>query len=169
MKTPVRTERLTLRPLGPQDFDAVWEMASDEGLVRMKATWPYPPDEAFTRARLANDHAASGRVSAIVHGTDTIGTVAVTGGTLGYVLRRAWWGRGFATEAVRAKVAQAFRLTDLDVLTAGAWVDNPASHRVLAKVGFVEVGRSRDFCAGRGGEVDGIDFALTRLAWAGQA
>ena len=162
---PIKTERLILRPLGLQDFDAMWEMASDEAIVAMKSSWPFPPDEDFTRARLSNENATSGRVSAIVHGADMIGTAAVTGGTLGYSLRRDWWGQGFATEAVAAKLRQSFERTDLSQIEAGVWVDNPASQRVLGKLGFEEIGRSKGISNGRGCEVEGIDYILTRQKW----
>jgi RimJ/RimL family protein N-acetyltransferase len=48
----------------------------------------------------------------------------------------AYWGRGFATEAVRAVIDHAFGDLAHDTLQSGARVSNPASRRVLEKCGF---------------------------------
>ena len=76
---------------------------------------------------------------------------------LGYWVARAHWGRGFATEAGRALIEIAYTL-GLAQLEASHFVDNPASGRVLEKLGFVATGLSapRYSCA-RGGE------AISRL------
>src|SRR5581483_1624280 len=55
---------------------------------------------------------------------------------LGYWLGVSYWGRGLATEAVRAVIDHAFGELDHEVLQAGARVSNPASRRVLEKCGF---------------------------------
>jgi RimJ/RimL family protein N-acetyltransferase len=76
---------------------------------------------------------------------------------LGYWIARAHWGKGFATEAGRAliEIARALKLPRLE---ASHFLDNPASGRVLEKLGFVPTGLSveRYSCA-RGGE------AMSRL------
>ncbi len=55
---------------------------------------------------------------------------------LGYWLDRAHWGQGYAFEAARALIRFAFNDTHLLKLRAGHAYDNPASGRVLAKLGF---------------------------------
>ena len=54
---------------------------------------------------------------------------------LGYGLRREFWGRGIATEAGRAVVAQA-RRDGLPYLTATHDRDNPRSGKVMQKLGM---------------------------------
>jgi RimJ/RimL family protein N-acetyltransferase len=58
---------------------------------------------------------------------------------LGYWIARDHWGRGIATEACRALVdiARTLRLRSLE---ASHFLDNPASGRVLAKLGFEPTG-----------------------------
>jgi RimJ/RimL family protein N-acetyltransferase len=72
---------------------------------------------------------------------------------LGYWISRPCWGRGFATEAGRAlvEIARALRLPQLE---ASHFIDNPASARVLDKLGFESTGiiAPRMNCA-RGEEV----------------
>ena len=59
---------------------------------------------------------------------------------LAYELLAAWHGRGHATEAAQAVVTWA-REAGYPRLWADVWDWNAASRRVLAKLGFVEVGR----------------------------
>jgi RimJ/RimL family protein N-acetyltransferase len=55
---------------------------------------------------------------------------------LGFHLRPAYWGQGFALEAGRAVVAWAFNTLDARALFAGHHPSNAASRRVLEKLGF---------------------------------
>jgi len=55
---------------------------------------------------------------------------------IGYWVAQPYWGRGIATDAVRALVPVAFRTSDIVRLQAGVFSGNPASMRVLEKCGF---------------------------------
>lgn len=55
---------------------------------------------------------------------------------LGYRFCRDVWGCGYATEAVSAMLAEAYRTTDLNVIMACVHPDNAASIGVLEKLGF---------------------------------
>ena len=59
---------------------------------------------------------------------------------LGYWITPDAWGRGYATEAAGA-VLRAARAAGVRRVTAGHFVDNPASGRVLRKLGFRPTGR----------------------------
>lgn len=59
---------------------------------------------------------------------------------LGYWLHPEVWGKGFAKEAAARVVQFAREDASLSSLTAGHAADNPASGRVLAHVGFEQVG-----------------------------
>jgi RimJ/RimL family protein N-acetyltransferase len=58
---------------------------------------------------------------------------------LGYWIARTHWGRGIATEACKALIEMA-RALGLASLEGSHFIDNPASARVLEKLGFVAVG-----------------------------
>ena len=60
---------------------------------------------------------------------------------LGYRLRRAAWGQGFATEATAACLDHAFRTLELDEVVAVIDPENYGSLRVIAKLGFQAAGR----------------------------
>ena len=158
-----RTRRLTLRPGWPEDAPAVARAMGHEKVVRMlaKAPWPYAlaDAEAFlTRQRPASD--ASFLI--LSHDGDyprPIGGIGLAaddqGHELGYWLTPDAWGRGYATEAGKAVVSIARHALGLKRLHSGHFVDNPASGRVLAKLGFQPTGRVEPrFSAGRGGDVD---------------
>ena len=57
-------------------------------------------------------------------------------GDLGYWLDEPCWGRGFALESAKVVLRFAFKEVRLKGLRSGHAVDNPASGRVLAKLGF---------------------------------
>jgi RimJ/RimL family protein N-acetyltransferase len=70
---------------------------------------------------------------------------------LGYWIARPYWGLGYATEAARAVLDIARHSLRLNRLVAGHFVDNPASGRVLEKIGFRPTGEIvQRHSAGRG-------------------
>lgn len=71
--------------------------------------------------------------------------VTAHGVELGYTLARRWWGRGLATEAARLCLSAAAGPLALPRLVALADVENPASARVLEKIGFAQRERRAAF------------------------
>ena len=61
-------------------------------------------------------------------------------GEIGYWVAEEYWGRGIATDAVRAVTAHAFQNHDLERLQAHVFLDNVASARVLEKCGYSKEG-----------------------------
>ena len=129
------TPALTYRPLHADDFDALHAMASDFSIVRQLGRWPWPAQEAFTRSR-CKPYAGAGFVWAVCEGARMIGTVAVTGGELGYMFAPDVHGRGIATKAARDAISHAFANYDVPAITASVWADNAGSAAVLRKCGF---------------------------------
>jgi RimJ/RimL family protein N-acetyltransferase len=85
---------------------------------------------------------------------------------LGYWIGRPYWGRGYATEAIGALTAHSFAaFPDADVIGAGVFADNPASRRVLEKLGFHNAGGKETFSKSRGVSVPTTDMRLTRAGW----
>ncbi|MGE4611243.1 MAG: GNAT family N-acetyltransferase [Paracoccaceae bacterium] len=153
---------LRLRDFREDDFDAFHALCSDYDVVKMVCSWPYPADSEFSRMRMNTPEAKAGLVSVIECGGKFAGSIGGIQGGLGYMLAKRFWGCGIATWAVRAKVNECFRRIDWDKIEAGAWVDHPASIRVLEKCGFKFVNEITQFCKARDCEVDGVDFVLTR-------
>lgn len=81
---------------------------------------------------------------------------------VGYWLGEPYWGRGIATEALRLVTAYAFDHFDLLRLEAGVFDYNPASARVLEKVGYTFEGRLRKNCLKEGRVIDELIYARVR-------
>jgi RimJ/RimL family protein N-acetyltransferase len=84
---------------------------------------------------------------------------------MGYWLGVDYWGKGYATEAAAAVVDHAFSISKVEALPSGYHKDNPASGRVLAKLGFRIVGEEMQESVGAGGVVDTWLLVLTRADW----
>jgi RimJ/RimL family protein N-acetyltransferase len=144
-----RTERLLLRPGWREDAPALYRAIADERIVRnlASAPWPYRPDHA--EAFLATERRPSEPSLLIFRRTagapELIGTIGFGRRPdgpleLGYWIARPHWNRGYATEAGKAVVAAARHGLRLKRLGAGHFLDNPASGRVLEKIGFRPTG-----------------------------
>lgn len=153
--TTLRTERLTLRPLELSDAARFSKLSSDPGVARMTCgiPSPNPPIAAegwilLRQARAGLGHEHSFAIDLAGHGL--IGAMGVSrragaagaGWEIGYWLGRAYWGQGFATEAGRALIAD-LRARRMTPIFAAHFADNPASGRVLQKLGFTPTGDIR--------------------------
>jgi RimJ/RimL family protein N-acetyltransferase len=63
---------------------------------------------------------------------------------VGWWIEPAVWGRGYATEAARAVVAEGFDTHGLAQIWARIYPQNAASQRVAAKLGMRRVGEARN-------------------------
>ena len=160
-----RTERLLLRPGWAEDAPALAKAIADETIVRnlANAPWPYglaeaeaflsaPKDPVLPQlllfARTAGDPVLVGSCALIRKPSGAV--------VLGYWIARDHWGRGYATEAGRQMIEIASTI-GLPRLEASYFVDNPASGRVLEKLGFAPTGlRAPSYSCARGRDVDAI-------------
>lgn len=144
-----RTERLLLRPGWPEDAPALHAAIADPAIVRNLATapWPYALSDAeafLSRGR--NETLPEFLIFKRTHGAPRlVGACGISerengAHELGYWIARPYWGLGFATEAADA-VMRITRSARIRNVTASHFVDNPASGRVLCKVGFRPTGR----------------------------
>ena len=69
---------------------------------------------------------------------------------------------GYATEAARAVIAYAFETDRFDYLTVGHFRNNPASARVIAKLGFEAYSEELRDCAARGSRARCLTYRLYR-------
>ena len=147
MSVILETGRLTLRELETTDLDAVADILADREVMRH---WPrpYTRDEAIDwiarqRERYARDgHGywlAVDRGTGHVVGQAGVMTIEVNRkpeAALGYILRRDFWGRGYATEAAAAVRDRAFATTEHDRVVALVRPVNLLSQRVARRLGM---------------------------------
>jgi RimJ/RimL family protein N-acetyltransferase len=144
-----RTERLLLRPSWPEDATELHRAIADEGIVRnlARAPWPYTEDDAATFAALEHDPLYPNfllmlRTDGAPRLIGSCGLADYDGDAeIGYWIARPYWGLGFASEAGRAVMTIAKAIGHTKVVS-GHFIDNPASGRVLRKLGFRNTGRS---------------------------
>jgi len=84
---------------------------------------------------------------------------------LGYWIGRPYWGGGRATAAAAATLNFAFDILGLRAVRAVCLEANPASLRVLAKLGFVETGRFAQALPKWPEPRPSISWRLTREDW----
>ncbi len=161
------TERLTMRPFTSGDTEDFLGLAGHWDVARMTSDIPHPLTLADARLWLqpAPDAARFALVEngALIGGAgyflQSSGAVEV-----GFWLGRAYWGRGLATEAVTAVIGYGLRHGHTAAFTSSHFTDNPASGRVLAKLGFEPTGTARIHSTARGVEVAAICYWLSREA-----
>jgi RimJ/RimL family protein N-acetyltransferase len=153
---------LLLRPGFPEDAPALASAIGDEAIVRHLSVVPWPYTLRDAEAYLASPRDPVLPSFLIFERTDGAPRLAGSCGLgrrasgaveLGYWIARPFWGRGIATEAGSALIDIA-RALGLAQLEASHFIDNPASARVLDKLGFESTGliAPRMNCA-RGEEV----------------
>jgi len=165
-----RTERLLLRPGWSEDAPVLFQTIADERIVRNLAQAPWPYEPAHAEAFVTRERGPAEAACLVFLRTD--GAPRLVGGAglartpegeleMGYWIAPDYWGRGFATEAGRALVDNARHSLRAARLVAGHFLDNPASARVLAKLGFRPTGDVvRRFSAGRNAKAPCRLFAL---------
>jgi RimJ/RimL family protein N-acetyltransferase len=157
-----RTPRLLLRPGFPEDASALAAAIADEAIVRHLSTapWPYRMRDAEAFLAAPRDPVLPSllifertRGAPQLAGACGLGRRPSGAVEMGYWIARAFWSRGFATEACEALIDIA-RTLGLESLEGSHFIDNPASARVLEKLGFKPTGlvAPRLSCA-RGAEI----------------
>ena len=164
-----RSNRLLLRPIWPEDWQGIFAGIADEGVVRnlARAPWPYSEDDArsFTE-RPSEPHMPRFLITrardAFVVGCIGLDPSPVEPAEveIGYWIARPHWGQGYATEAGHA-VLEIARILGYSRVVGSHFLDNPASGKVLEKLGFVATGCIVDrHSCGRGEEAPTAEYAL---------
>ena len=145
----IRTENLLLRPGWVEDAPELHAAFAREDVVMTlaRAPWPYRLDDAL--AHLGRERTAHEADLLIYLRTDhpprLIGGIGIAerdgNAELGYWIEPSMRNRGYATEAGRALIAAARDSLRIHRLVSMHSVENPASGRVLRKLGFLPTGR----------------------------
>lgn len=148
----LRTERLLLRELRPQDAPALFTLRSDPRVMahigRPRATTLGDAEELI--ARIARDRSENAGITWGIHfqGADAlIGTIGYYRlklehhrGEIGYMLGYDHWGQGLMGEALEAAVACGFERFRFHSIEAVTDPRNTASNKLLERHGFLREG-----------------------------
>ena len=138
----IETDRLILRPLRVEDAEDVFQWVGDPVVNRYM---PYPVYETVEQAKKWIRSIRPGQHEFGFELKET-GKVIGAGSVhlnpeenayeLGYNLNRAYWGRGYATEAARAMINWAHDVLGVHDFVASHATANAASGKVILKCGF---------------------------------
>lgn len=177
MKHMLETERLILRPPELDEATRIQELADDPDVAGMVSPMPFPytleSAESWIRSVHAEIDAGEAYPFVIVRKTDNllIGAVEVGNevrhqrGEMGYWLGKAYWGAGYASEAARRVVQFGFEVVGLNRIFATHYAHNPASGRVMQKIGMSYEGTMRGHIVKWDKSVDLLIYAILRSEW----
>lgn len=172
MRDRINTERLVLRPLVFSDAPAFSRLANDYDIAKMTGSFPYPFPllsaefkvmylMSHRRRGLAHPYAISIEGGELMGIMDLFRKDSSSSFEIGYWIGRPFWGQGYISEAAKAVIKEARETLAVSTITAGVFNDNPASQRILAKLGFEIIGPSEPyFSNARLKNTDGIDLKL---------
>jgi len=173
-----RTERLLLRPLRLGDAPDVERLAGDWEIAKstLRIPHPYPPEAALDfimeQETLFADGQGIAFAIADARDKELFGCIGLGydaqnfRAELGYWLGVPYWGRGYATEAARKVVDFGFRHFRLNRIYSRHFAFNPASGRVLEKIGLQREGYRREAYYKEGlGFLDVVEYAILRREW----
>jgi RimJ/RimL family protein N-acetyltransferase len=170
----LHTERLTLRAFEPRDAGRIKLLAGDEAVIDTMMSLPHPIDDAQaeqivrSRAEMYAQGTGVAFAVALAETDELIGAVAVHINAekditkMNYWIGRAYWGRGYCTEAVRAAVAFALDHLPVDAIRAIHFSRNVASGRVMRKIGMRHLQHLPQRCSYRGRVEDLEVYVVTK-------
>lgn len=168
------THRLVLRPLNMEDATALFEARGDPEAMLY---WDWPPQQSVDQvAKIIADHGkviAAGEVLwwavAREAGGPAIGECDLSEidehnkrAEIGFLFRRASWGKGYAREAMTAVVEHAFETMKLERLSARIHAGNERGRRLLEKLGFSHEGMARGHVLRDDARIDCLMFGIVR-------
>ena len=171
------TERLLLRPFTLADAPTVQKLAGDEAIASVTLNIPHPYEDGMAEAWIGThpQRFAKGEeaVFAIVLREDNtlIGAIGLTinqeheRAETGYWIGKPYWGNGYCTEAAGEVVRFGFAELGLARIQAVHFTQNPASGRVMKKIGMTYEGSLRQYFKKRGNPIDLKMYAILRTEY----
>jgi RimJ/RimL family protein N-acetyltransferase len=182
MDVVLETERLVLRKFSEADVDLLFALDADPEVTRFINGGKPTPREVIQNEiipgilRYYETTPGFGRWAVVERASGAfLGWLSLRRWTeggpgeavLGYRLRRAAWGQGYATEGARAVIRRAFADLGIQRIVAHTMTVNTGSRRVMDKSGMSLV---RTFFGEwpeviEGSEHGDVEYALTRADW----
>lgn len=177
MSTTLTTARLVLRPFKLDDADDLTRWVGDRRVAEMTSLIPHPYEPAMAVEWLERvvgyDDDSGHRIFAITLAEDgrLIGCIGLHSleklpiAEFGYWIAVPFWGRGYATEALRAVLRHGFGKMMLRRIEAHHFAHNPASGRVMEKAGMRREGMQRLRAHRMGELLDRVCYGLIDEEW----
>ncbi len=153
----LETERLILRPFAMSDAKRVQELAGEREIAATTLRIPHPYEDGMAEEWIGT-HAEGWRegcaaVFAIVSAENRslMGAIVLTidrqhaRAELGYWIGKPYWSQGYGTEAAREMLRFGFEDLKLNRVQSTVFPSNPASGKILIKVGMTLEGTLRNY------------------------
>ncbi len=146
------TDRLILKAFQERDAPAIQDLAGAREVAEMTLNIPYPYTDGMAEIWMSTHQeefeSGMGIIFAITEASSNylIGAVGLTStkrfnrAELGYWIGKPFWGKGYATEAALELVRYGFEEMKLNKISASHMTRNPASGRVMEKLGMEKEG-----------------------------
>ena len=172
-KTTLKTARLILRPYSDADIPELLPLvgAREVAATTLRIAHPYTELDARAFLQLALQ---PGKIWLAITLRDDGRQIGGTGlrveeqhrhAELGYWLGVPYWGKGYATEAAREMVRHGFEDLNLHRIFASHFKHNPASGRILIRLGMRYEGCQREHLRKWDQYVDSELYGLLRQEW----
>jgi [ribosomal protein S5]-alanine N-acetyltransferase len=166
----IETERLLLRPFRLEDAAEVQRLCSDPRIAAGTLAIPHPYPDGAAEEWIAR-HPSDGSDTFAIERKEDGALVGAIGlrlepehrrAELGYWIGVPYWGQGYATEGTEAVLRHGFHEHDLNRVYAFHFTVNPASGRVLQKIGMSHEGVRRAHSLKDGRYLDSECYAILR-------
>lgn len=174
----LNSPRLTLRPFAPTDAATVQALAGERTIADTTLNIPHPYEDGMAEDWIASHEEQFRDGSNVIFAiadkeyNQLLGAVSLRIATalrkaeLGYWVGVPYWNRGYATEAAGALLAYGFDELDLNRIAAQHLSRNPASGRVMQKLGMRHEGTLRQATM-KWGEFEDLElYSILRSEWA---
>jgi RimJ/RimL family protein N-acetyltransferase len=169
----LETERLVLRAFRLDDAPEVQRLAGAREVAAGTLAIPHPYPDGAAEEWISGQAEEDGPTFAIERKEDgaLVGAIGLRferehdRAELGYWVGVPYWNRGYATEAGRAALRHGFETEGLNRIYAFHFTNNPASGRVLQKLGMTHEGRRRAHTLKRGEYLDNETYGILRSEW----
>lgn len=146
------TNRLVLRPFTLDDAPLVQKFAGDIDIARMTANIPHPYEKGLAEEWISTHQESFEKGNDLTlavtldEGETLIGAISLHSNKihqyaeLGYWIGKPYWNQGYCTEAAKEIVRYGFNIMNLNRIQARHMTKNPASGRVMEKIGMKKEG-----------------------------
>ena len=168
----LKSNRLILRPFSIKDIEDVFLFASDE-IVTKYLTWTPHTDISQTEKVVKEVYMARPGIYAIELKSEhkCIGCIDIRispehdKASLGYVLNREYWNKGYMSESLKLIIDFAFSKLELNRIESTHYIGNEGSGRVMQKCGMKYEGKGLKEVKIKGVFYDVSHYAILREDW----
>jgi [ribosomal protein S5]-alanine N-acetyltransferase len=173
----LHTQRLILRAFTLADAPDVQRLAGAREIAAMTLTIPHPYQDGMAEEWIkthpkAFNEGKDVNLAIVLRDTGLLcGAIGLginqehNHAELGYWIGKPYWGQGYCTEAAKEILRYGFEVLGLHRIHSGHFSHNPASRRVMQKIGMVYEGCRRQHILKWGEYLNIVDYGILKSEW----